>query len=144
MQIQLRQSDIEAAIRQYLGGKNIATAGESISIVFTAGRKAGGLTAAVTIGEEAPAAVQVAAATQAPVDQKPVAAAATPATAAAPVQVPAVTTLEAQGNPMATDASVTTLAVEQPAAAVEAVNTPAAEAAPAATTEVKPTTSLFS
>lgn len=143
MQIQLRQTDIEAAIRQYLAGKNIATAGESISIVFTAGRKAGGLTAAVTIGEEAPAAVQVTETTKVPAD--------TLVASTQPVQV--VETTAAQPVSVATTNSPATISstlvdaatvAGEPATTEASVTTAAPAEATTAAVETKPTTSLFS
>ena len=52
MQIQLKQSEIEAGLRDFITKQGINLNGREVSIVFTAGRKSGGLTADVTISED--------------------------------------------------------------------------------------------
>lgn len=49
MQIQLKQVEIIAALRQYVEAKGISLAGKTVDIAFTAGRKEGGLTADISI-----------------------------------------------------------------------------------------------
>lgn len=49
MQIQLKQTEIMDALRQYITQQGISLVGKSVDIAFTAGRKEGGLTAEVII-----------------------------------------------------------------------------------------------
>ena len=49
MQIQLRQKDIEAALRMYIAAQGIVVAGKDVTIDFTVKRKQGGIIADVTI-----------------------------------------------------------------------------------------------
>lgn len=51
MQIQLKQREIEQALKQYIIDQGISLRGKSITIGFTAGRKDGGLTADINIDE---------------------------------------------------------------------------------------------
>lgn len=59
MEIHVKQTEIEAALRQYLTNQGTNLAGRTVSIVFTSGRNPSGLTAAIDIGdvtEQAPVA----------------------------------------------------------------------------------------
>jgi len=65
MQIKMKQAEITAALRQYIGGQGINLAGRSFEVEYTAGRKEAGLLADISIeiieGADptpAPAAVQ--------------------------------------------------------------------------------------
>lgn len=49
MQINLKQREIEAALRMYVSHQGINLNGKEVAITFTAGRKEGGLTADVSI-----------------------------------------------------------------------------------------------
>lgn len=49
MKIQLRQKDIEAALRAYLASQGIAVGGKDFTVAFTVKRKQGGIIADVTI-----------------------------------------------------------------------------------------------
>lgn len=49
MQIQLKQSEIIAALKQYITGQGISLSGKSVDISFTAGRKEAGITADISI-----------------------------------------------------------------------------------------------
>lgn len=49
MDIQLKQQDIEKAIRLYIGEQGITTRNKDITMSFTAGRKKSGITADVSI-----------------------------------------------------------------------------------------------
>lgn len=51
MRIQLKQHEIEAAIKSYVSGRGIAGTGD-IGVAFKAGRKGAGISAEVTIGED--------------------------------------------------------------------------------------------
>lgn len=51
MQIQLKQREIEQALKQYIIDQGISLRGKNITIGFTAGRKDGGLTADINIDE---------------------------------------------------------------------------------------------
>lgn len=53
MQITLKQRDIELALKMYLASQGISIAGRSFEVLFTAGRKPGGLLAEIEIGEAA-------------------------------------------------------------------------------------------
>lgn len=64
MQITLRQDEIEAALIGYICQQGIQTAGKQVTVSFTAGRGASGITAAVDIdpqGTEVPPPVLVSA-----------------------------------------------------------------------------------
>lgn len=52
MRIQLKQDEIEAAIRSYLTGRGIATQNKSVEMTFTSGRKNKGLSADVMIEDK--------------------------------------------------------------------------------------------
>ncbi len=52
MQIQLKQVEIIAALRQYVQAKGINLDGKTVDIAFTAGRKEGGLTADISIEDQ--------------------------------------------------------------------------------------------
>lgn len=54
MQIQLKQAEIIAALKQYITSQGINLTGKTVDIEFTAGRKESGLTADISI-EETPA-----------------------------------------------------------------------------------------
>jgi hypothetical protein len=49
MQIQLKQTEIIAALKQYIVGQGINLAGKEVSISFTAGRKEAGIIADLVI-----------------------------------------------------------------------------------------------
>lgn len=49
MQIQLKQKEIEAALKMYINRQGIALAGKTVTIDFTAGRKDSGLSADIVI-----------------------------------------------------------------------------------------------
>ena len=49
MQINLKQTEITEALRQYIAQKGIDLRGKTVDITFTAGRKEGGLTAEINI-----------------------------------------------------------------------------------------------
>lgn len=49
MQIQLRQTEIEAALKQYVTKLGVNLQGKSVTIGFTAGRKDSGLSADISI-----------------------------------------------------------------------------------------------
>jgi len=51
MQIQLKQPEIIAAIKQYIAKEGISMSGKTVDMVFTAGRKESGLSVEVTIEE---------------------------------------------------------------------------------------------
>jgi hypothetical protein len=53
MQIQLKQSEIIAALKQYINSQGISLAGKEVSISFTAGRKEAGITADISIDDVA-------------------------------------------------------------------------------------------
>ncbi len=52
MQINLKQTEITEALRQYIGQKGIDLAGKTVDISFIAGRKEGGLTAEINIEDQ--------------------------------------------------------------------------------------------
>lgn len=52
MQIQLKQSEITDALKQYISLKGIDLADKVVDISFTAGRKEGGLSAEITIDDQ--------------------------------------------------------------------------------------------
>ena len=52
MQIQLKQTEIIAAISGYIAAQGISLVNKRVDIAFTAGRKESGLTADVTIEEQ--------------------------------------------------------------------------------------------
>lgn len=49
MQIQLKQTEIIAALKQYISGQGINLVGKDVTISFTAGRKEAGVTADLVI-----------------------------------------------------------------------------------------------
>lgn len=51
MQIQLRQTEIIAALKQYIVMQGISLAGKAVEISFTAGRKESGISADISIDE---------------------------------------------------------------------------------------------
>jgi len=51
MHIQLKQTEIESAIKNYLGEQGIAVTGRDINMVFTSGRKNNGLSVEVVIDD---------------------------------------------------------------------------------------------
>lgn len=52
MQIQLKQTEITDALRQYITQQGISLVGKNVDIAFTAGRKEGGLTAEIIIDDQ--------------------------------------------------------------------------------------------
>lgn len=52
MQINLKQSEITAALKQYLSIKGIDLVNKTVDVSFTAGRKEGGLSAEITIDDQ--------------------------------------------------------------------------------------------
>jgi hypothetical protein len=52
MQINLKQSEITDALRQYVTQQGINLTGKTVDIAFTAGRKEGGLSAEITIDDQ--------------------------------------------------------------------------------------------
>lgn len=52
MQINLNQSEIEQALKNYISDKGISLYGRIVTLAFTAGRKAAGLSAEVNIDED--------------------------------------------------------------------------------------------
>lgn len=52
MQINFKQTEITAALRQYVAAQGINLSGKSVDVVYTAGRKEGGLTAEINIEEQ--------------------------------------------------------------------------------------------
>jgi hypothetical protein len=53
MQIQLKQTEIIAALKQYISAQGINLAGKEVSISFTAGRKESGIIADLSIDDAA-------------------------------------------------------------------------------------------
>jgi hypothetical protein len=51
MQIQLKQTEIIAALKQYISSQGISLAGKTVTISFTAGRKESGIIADLSIEE---------------------------------------------------------------------------------------------
>lgn len=51
MQIQLKQYEIEQALRQYISSQGIVLSDKNVNIQFTAGRKSSGLLADITIDD---------------------------------------------------------------------------------------------
>ena len=51
MQIQLKQTEIIAALKQYISGQGINLVGKEVTISFTAGRKEAGVTADLVIDD---------------------------------------------------------------------------------------------
>ena len=49
MQIQLKQNEIVAALKQYISTQGISLRGKNVDISFTAGRKESGITADISI-----------------------------------------------------------------------------------------------
>jgi len=49
MQIKMKQAEITAALKQYIGGQGINLAGKSFEVEYTAGRKEAGLLADISI-----------------------------------------------------------------------------------------------
>ena len=54
MQVQIKQNEIEQAIRAFIANQGISLEGKEVKIDFTAGRKNGGLTADISIEEATP------------------------------------------------------------------------------------------
>jgi hypothetical protein len=54
MQIQLKQNEIVAAIKQYVAQQGINLTGRKVEVTFTAGRKESGLSADVDITDDVP------------------------------------------------------------------------------------------
>ena len=52
MQINLKQTEITEALRQYVTQQGISLSGKTVDIAFTAGRKEGGLSAEITIEDQ--------------------------------------------------------------------------------------------
>jgi len=53
MQIQLKQSEIVTALKQYIAGQGINLCGKNVDITFTASRSAAGIVADISIEENA-------------------------------------------------------------------------------------------
>lgn len=53
MQIQLKQPEIEAALKMYITNQGISLAGKSFTVSFTSGRKENGLSADLVIEDQA-------------------------------------------------------------------------------------------
>lgn len=53
MQIQLKQTEIIAALKQYIAAQGISLSGKTVDISFTAGRKEAGITADISIEDGA-------------------------------------------------------------------------------------------
>lgn len=53
MQIQLKQSEIEAALKDYISKQGIKLQGRTVEIEFTSGRKENGITADLSISDTA-------------------------------------------------------------------------------------------
>lgn len=53
MQIQLKQPEIEAALKMYIANQGISLAGKSFTVSFTSGRKENGLSADLVIEDQA-------------------------------------------------------------------------------------------
>jgi hypothetical protein len=49
MQVQLKQAELNAAVRQYVAAEGLSLVGKDVSIEFTAGRGENGITATVSI-----------------------------------------------------------------------------------------------
>lgn len=49
MQINLKQTEIIAALKQYIAGQGISLQGKSVDMVFTAGRKEAGISVEISI-----------------------------------------------------------------------------------------------
>lgn len=49
MQIQLKQTEIVAALKQYIATSGISLSGKTVNISFTAGRKEAGITADISV-----------------------------------------------------------------------------------------------
>lgn len=58
MQIQLKQAEIEEALKQYISQQGILLTGKSVVITFTSGRKDNGLSADVEIENLVPLKVE--------------------------------------------------------------------------------------
>jgi hypothetical protein len=128
MQILLKQAEIEAALRQYIGHQGINLSGKVITVDFTAGRGATGLSAEMHINDKAEEPVQV--------EPEPVAVKPTQAKVTRAIKA-----LNLADAPKASDEVAPKLAPwdkEPVAAQVEAEPEPEQEAAPATKT-----TSLF-
>lgn len=59
MQIQLKQNEIVAAIKQYVAQQGINLSGRRVEVTFTAGRKESGLSADVDITDDVPPSVML-------------------------------------------------------------------------------------
>lgn len=51
MELNLKQSEIEAALRLYIANQGFQLAGRAVTVTFTAGRSPAGITAVVDIGD---------------------------------------------------------------------------------------------
>lgn len=51
MELNLKQTEIEAALRQYVTNQGFALAGRAVTITFTSGRTPAGLSALIDIGD---------------------------------------------------------------------------------------------
>ena len=51
MQVQLKQAEIIAALKQYISGQGISLKGKQVDMVFTAGRKESGISVEISIDD---------------------------------------------------------------------------------------------
>ena len=51
MQVQLKQAEIIAALKQYISGQGISLQGKQVEMVFTAGRKESGISVEISIDD---------------------------------------------------------------------------------------------
>lgn len=51
MQVQLKQTEIIAALKQYISGQGISLQGKQVEMAFTAGRKEAGISVEISIDE---------------------------------------------------------------------------------------------
>lgn len=124
MQIQLKQTEIIAALKQYVTSQGINLAGKDVSIAFTAGRKEAGIIADVSIED-----ISIPGFTDADVEE---------AVKAAETPAPALTVVPKATAAIATEAKVEPMAEAQAAVAesLEDAGPQPAEAAPAKTTSL--------
>ena len=55
MNLQLKQTEIVAALTSYIAGQGINLTNKTVNVVFTAGRKDSGITVAISIEDAVPA-----------------------------------------------------------------------------------------
>ena len=51
MQVQLKQTEIIAALKQYISGQGISLQGKTVDMTFTAGRKEAGISVEISIDD---------------------------------------------------------------------------------------------